>query len=231
MVKLSIIIPVWNEDKVIAKTLEFVLKHTSQSEIIVVDGDSTDATPEICRQFSKVQFIESTKRGRAAQMNLGATHSKAEILYFLHADSQPPADFEDLILEAVKKGSCSGCFRFKFDSPKWMLKINSFFTRFPYLWCRGGDQSLFITRSLFQELKGYDERFEVMEEYDLIRRIQTKQDFCILPFSVLVSARKYDTNSWFRVMWANFIAFRSFKRGEDTSRIKKRYKANLHPYL
>ena len=42
-------------------------------------------------------------RGRAKQMNLGAQHAKVDILYFLHADSFPPKNFDKLIIEQVEK--------------------------------------------------------------------------------------------------------------------------------
>ena len=228
---ISVIIPVWNEAGTIGTTLQFLKKYSPACQILVVDGNSNDATCEIVESFKDVILLRSPQKGRAAQMNFGAQKANGEILYFLHADAKPPLNFTEQILAAVQEGAKAGCFRFKFDSRAWMLKINSWFTRLPYLWCRGGDQSLFITSSTFKEFNGFNEEFEVMEEYDLIVRIQEKMTFVILKDEVLVSARKYSTNSWFKVMKANFVAFRQFKKGVSTSIIKQTYKSNLNPYL
>ena len=61
---------------------------------------------------------------------------------------------------------------------------------------RGGDQTLFITRALFAQLGGFNERFVVMEDFEIIQRIRRQARFLIVPQDVLVSARKYETNGW-----------------------------------
>ncbi|MEJ2113081.1 MAG: glycosyltransferase, partial [Flavobacteriaceae bacterium] len=93
--QLSIIIPILNEAKIIGNLLHYLIKNSSKenlSEIILVDGGSTDETIEIIETFNEVTLLNS-KKGRAKQMNLGAKHAKGNILYFLHADSFPPKDF------------------------------------------------------------------------------------------------------------------------------------------
>ena len=49
-------------------------------------------------------------------MNLGAKFAKGHILYFLHADSFPPKNFDKLIVNEVKKSNEAGCFIMKFTS-------------------------------------------------------------------------------------------------------------------
>ena len=104
---ISIIIPVLNE----AANIEKLLKHLSENssgkneiEIIVVDGGSSDDTFEIVNTMSGraqsrplcLQIINS-ERGRAKQMNKGAQVASGDILYFLHADSFPPKNFDKYI--------------------------------------------------------------------------------------------------------------------------------------
>ncbi|MBU2019409.1 MAG: TIGR04283 family arsenosugar biosynthesis glycosyltransferase [Bacteroidetes bacterium] len=229
--KISVIIPVWNEAGTIGKSLEFLEKNAPECQIIVVDGESSDNTCAIVQKFPKVELLKSPAKGRGAQMNFGAKVATGDLLYFLHADARPPVDFIEQLKNAVSNGAKVGCFRFRFDSKKLMLEINAWFTRLPYLWCRGGDQSFFILSEIFERYKGFDERYEVMEEYDLMVRLKSEFQFTIIPDNVVVSARKYTTNSWFKVMWANLIAYRQFTKGVPTTKIKKTYKDNLNPYL
>mgnify|MGYP001580311692 CR=1 FL=1 len=77
-------------------------------------------------------------------MNFGEDVLKGDVLYFVHAESRPPKDFFKHIMKAIADGYDMGCFRFKFNSSKLMLKLNSYFTRFDREMCRGGNQTLFI---------------------------------------------------------------------------------------
>ena len=104
--KISIIIPVLNEAENIGGLLRYLTENSSSknvSEIIIVDGGSTDRTVETVKNFtlSDVKLL-SSKKGRAKQMNVGAKASTGNILYFLHADTFPPKDFDLLIIENHK---------------------------------------------------------------------------------------------------------------------------------
>ena len=81
------------------------------------------------------------------------------MLYFLHADSVPPKNFDQYILDAIHKGSKAGCFKMKFDSSHWWLKLAGWFTQFNWKSCRGGDQSLFVDKKAFENLGGFNEGF------------------------------------------------------------------------
>ena len=163
-------------------------------------------------------------------MNLGARTAKGTILYFVHADACPPRSFVKDIRAAVKNGSDFGCYRFKFDSKNPLLAINSFFTRFPFLWCRGGDQTLFIRRDIFEKEDGYNEHFIIMEDFELIRRLWKKYKFSVLPKSVEVSARKYKHNGYLQVTLANLKVMRMFNKGVEPTLLKKTYhKLIRHP--
>ncbi|MDG1501491.1 MAG: glycosyltransferase, partial [Ulvibacter sp.] len=145
---ISIIIPVLNEAANINRLLAHLIEKETGgyiSEIIVVDGNSQDNTTEIVKEFSKnstvaIQLIQS-ERGRAKQMNAGANHSKSTILYFLHADSYPPQNFDSLIISEIEKQQLAGCFKMRFDTNHWWLALVSWGTRFNWKICRGGDQS------------------------------------------------------------------------------------------
>ena len=226
--KISIIIPTLNE----AQNIGSLVRHLKNSadknllEIIVVDAQSTDNTEGVA-SAAGAKVVQSPKRSRAAQMNFGAKNATGEVLYFVHADCFPPTTFIHDIEQAILDGFPLGCYRYRFDSRLFLLKINAFFTRFPPLWCRGGDETLFVTKAVFAELGGYDEHFVIMEEYDFIKRARAKFTLKLMPNYALVSARKYETNGYFRVQLANLRAFRMYKKGVHPQKIADTYKQLL----
>lgn len=225
---ISIIIPTLNEEIYIRSLLIFLGNHqySAKFEIIVVDGGSTDKTLYSISDIDGVKVIQSDVASRPVQLNIGANAAANDIFYFVHADARPPNSFYEDIRESLKSHKIGG-YRCKFDSNHFLLKINAFFTRFPMMWCRGGDQTLFITRSFFEELGGYDERFCVMEDFDLLKRAMEHTAYHVIPKNVLVSSRKYVHNNYLKVQLANLKAFRMFKQGEEPGEIRKYYKETL----
>lgn len=226
---ISIIIPVWNEANNLKELLPLLIEAKRQNipEVLVIDGGSTDESIAIAKRYN-AKVLSSTVKSRAVQLNLGAKHASGEILFLIHADTRPLASFkEDILLEISNKNE-AGCYRYKFDSSSKMLKINSWFTRFNGFFSGGGDQTLFITTQLFNRLGGYDERFSIMEDFDLVRRIKRVTSFKVIPKSIKVSARKYESNSWPRVQLANSIAMLAFYFNSDPEKIKGLYSKLLN---
>jgi len=200
---ISIVIPILNEEATIGKLLQHLIENSSQeniSEIIVVDGGSTDNSESLVKQFENVTILDSDK-GRAKQMNLGVKSSNGNILYFLHADSFPPKHFDSLIINEVQKGHLAGCFKMKFDSNHWWLKLAGWLTQFNWRACRGGDQSQFITKSLFNSIGGFDERFIVYEDNDLINKLYAVNQFVVIREWIFTSARRYNANGIWKLQY------------------------------
>ncbi|QRM88253.1 glycosyltransferase [Lacinutrix sp. WUR7] len=219
MTKISIIIPMLNEAENIKNLLEHLLeKSTPQNiaEIIVADGGSTDGSQKIVTNFGAVFterspidsdcappdiYLINSEKGRAKQMNLGAKAASGDLLYFLHADSFPPKNFDQLLLNEVEKGNLAGCFRLQFKSNHWWLGIASWFTKFNWKACRGGDQSQFITRTLFSEIGGYDETFTIYEDYILINALYTRKEFVVINKKIQTSARLYEIHGVWKLQY------------------------------
>jgi rSAM/selenodomain-associated transferase 2 len=197
---ISIIIPTYNEADQIQQTIIKTLASNGghQIEIIVADGGSTDETVSIALRCNATTFV-SDKKGRAAQMNRGAAIAKGEVLYFLHADSIPPKNFTSSILNAVNNNFSSGCFTSSFDHSHWFLKANAFFTRFNVNAFRFGDQSLFVTKDVFQKSGGFREDLLMMEDQEIIHRLKIYGKFKVLDGVIITSARKYVDNGVFRM--------------------------------
>ena len=225
--KISVIIPTFNEEDSIAKLVKHLIKQGGEAvlEILVIDGGSSDKTIERARNAGAKTFF-SEKKGRAYQMNFGADKAIGGIIYFVHADSWPPESYAKDILSAISEGFEFGCYRFRFKSNRLMLRFNSYCTRFDRLICRGGDQTLYVTKELFRKVGGY-KKWMIMEEYDFIIRVRKQASFKIIPKDVLVSARKYEKNSYFRVNLANFVVFMMFYMGCSQNRMLSTYKSMI----
>lgn len=217
---ISIVIPVLNE----AEGIEELLNHlvdcadlNNISEVIVVDGGSTDGTVSIVTNYMSgraqsrpqnlstaleetVKVIDS-KKGRAKQMNTGAKASTGSILYFLHADSFPPPNYDRYIIEEIKKGNNAGCFRLKFDNNHWWLRLASWLTQFSWRACRGGDQSQFITKALFNEIGGFDESYIIYEDNILINELYKRNEFVVINKKIKTSARLYERHGVWKLQY------------------------------
>lgn len=190
--KISVIIPVLNEEAHLGQLISFLRENSTIGnilEILVVDGGSTDLTVSHAENYRVI--VLHSKKGRAKQMNLGAKQAKGDILYFLHADTFPPKNFDSFIVNAISKEKAAGCFQMKFDSKNWLLRFFAWFTRYNHKICRGGDQSLFISRELFNRTQGFNEDYMIFEDNEFIGRLYKRTNFIILPNHVKTSARKY----------------------------------------
>jgi len=225
MCSISIIIPVFNEEAYLPKLVAHLQQYKTNDirEIIVVDGASTDDTVAIAEKLG-VKIIQSPVKGRARQMNTGAAIAQGEVLYFLHADSFPPFNFVAAIQAAVAKNYPAGCFRLRFDTSSRWLRFWVWFTRFPHTLLRFGDQSLFVTKKRFENIGGYDESLNLLEDQDIVRRIKKRARFKVLPFYITTSSRKYARNGYVRLQLLFFLFYFLAKLGVPNAYLLKLYR-------
>ena len=233
---IGIIIPVINEAGTIVSLLDYISKNSSLeniSEVIIVDGGSQDGTCEVVDLYAKSSFFNilliSSEKGRARQMNVGARAATGNILYFLHADSFPPNNFDISIISEIKKGATAGCFRMRFDSDHPLLKLSQWFTQFNLKLFRGGDQSLFISSELFDQMKGYDEQYFIYEDCEFINRIYKKYHFTIIPEYILTSARKYDELGTWKLQYHFSVIHLKNSLGVSAEKLYQYYERHITP--
>ena len=226
---ISIIIPIFNEEKKINALIPYLQNCCKgyDAEIIISDCGSMDKSVETAKALN-VKVVTSSCKGRSTQMNCAAATATYNIFYFVHADSMPPPSFCADILAAVNNGYAFGRYQTKFEGNNWLLKLNAFFTRFDWFMCYGGDQTLFITKSLFNKLNGYKESLLIMEEYDLVERAKQFASYKIFSKAAIVSVRKYQTNSWFRVQRANYKTVKLYKKRVPHPELVAQYKKALN---
>ena len=102
--KLSIVMPVYNEKETILKIVEKVIALNIEKEIIIVDDCSTDGTCELIKEkldgkYSEVRILyHVANQGKGAALRTGFKHVKGEIVAIQDADLEyEPEEFKDLI--------------------------------------------------------------------------------------------------------------------------------------
>lgn len=221
---LSIIIPTLNEADNLQRLLPHLQRHlpAGQGEILVVDAGSQDDTLAVAQDLGAKALL-APERGRACQMNYGVRQAHGDVLYFVHADTLPPASFFADIEAALAQGAEVGSYRSSFDIDHPMLRINAYMTRYDRLFCRGGDQSIFSTRQFFDSVGGYRPDYRIMEDFDFIQKARKRGVFHIFPKDILISARKYDHNSYLRVNLANLAIVLMYLCGASQQRMVNAY--------
>ncbi|MEL6274685.1 MAG: TIGR04283 family arsenosugar biosynthesis glycosyltransferase, partial [Bacteroidota bacterium] len=192
------------------------------TEIIVVDGGSTDGTPQLAKTHD-VSVLHARK-GRAPQMNAGAARARGQYLYFLHADTYPPTDFADHFTRIQAANIAAAGFRLRFDYQSTLLRFLAWCTGLNLSFLRFGDQSLLITRRLFFDVGAYREDYLIMEGNEIIRRIKRQVGFHLIPACVTTSARKYRQNGTFYLQSIYVLLFTLERAGVKQPQLWRMYR-------
>ncbi len=187
---ISIIIPAYNEEKILNTTLQQLTNHQVEYEIIIVDGGSNDRTCEIAENFTDTIVLHANK-GRAEQMNTGAQAAKGDWLLFLHADTLLPAHAL-LDIERLPTNISAGGFRHRFSEKDWRLHAISMLdnlrcqcTRIIY-----GDQAMFVRRSLFKKIGGFPKQ-AILEDLYFCVELKRHTRAVLMDSYVVTDSRKF----------------------------------------
>ena len=220
---ISIIIPAHNEHKNLSTLipyLETLIENQNAEVLIAVSAKNSDKTP-VTHKNPKIIFLKCNQNGRASQMNAAAAIAKGTTLVFLHADVKPPTTFISDIKNTLAKNNEAGFFSYQFDSESFWLKINASFTAKDGLFTGGGDQCLFIEKPVFLRLGKFNEAQVLMEDFEFFERMKKEKiKYAIVNSDLIVSARKYETNSYVRVNVTNLLLVVLFKFGYPAPKLK-----------
>jgi rSAM/selenodomain-associated transferase 2 len=223
----SIIVPVLDEEKGITSLLDHVAALPGRWEVILADGGSSDATRELAARHRSQPLIVDAARGRASQMNSGAAIARGDVLLFLHADTRlPPTAYPSLTRALADQSVLGGNFTLRFDGGDWFSRVlGAWYALQRRAGIYYGDSAIWVRRSVFERLGGF-RPLPIMEDYDLVRRLERAGRTACLPGPAITSARRWQrlglsrtVASWVLIRWL-FIA------GASPARL-----ARLYPHI
>jgi glycosyltransferase involved in cell wall biosynthesis len=181
--KLSVIVPAFNEEKLLASTLASIREAASglDAEIIVCDNNSTDRTAEIAREAgAKVVFEPVNQISRAR--NAGAAAAGGDWLVFIDADSFPDRNLFKDLGDAVASGRCvGGGATVRFDEADSLangaVSLWNLISR-TMRWAAGS--FVFCRADAFRAIGGFSTELYASEEIDFSRRLKRHGRFTIL---------------------------------------------------
>ena len=222
--RVSVIIPVLNEEGHISATLRAIAQGHAH-EVIVVDGGSTDKTVQRAKEAGVSVLV--SKPGRARQMNTGAALAQGGSLLFLHADTLLSPGWAEVVYQTLRSpGVAAGAFRFRIMGKfrgksfvEWATGIRSRWLQRPY-----GDQGLFLTRALFEEMGGFAD-LPIMEDYEFVGRLRRRGRIITVAEPALTSGRRWETLGVLRTTLRNQWMLAGYHLGVAPERLAKHYRA------
>lgn len=224
--KLSIIVPAYNEEKTIAKTLQgLCAQDYPDIELIVVNNNSKDKTGDIAKKFCENVFLE-TKQGYIHAVNRGAAEASGELITFCDADSIYPSDWASKVVQVFQNepqivavyGSAD-----THDASPLQNKINgTFYTLFLHVSrCFGLDNTsgfnFVMRKSAFEQVGGYDPKFLKMSpDIELGKRLGAVGKIVFSPkIKVRSSFRRYQDGGVAKTQWMFLKAWWAMVRGQE----------------
>jgi len=227
--RISVVVPVLDEERRIGGQLAALVASGAWHEVICVDGGSADGTLAAARAVAGVTLL-STPRGRAVQMNRGAAAATGDVLLFLHADVELPADAPARIAAALADPAVGGGAFRTWTVPDgrrtWLAPLlrpllhlgdlRSRYSRLPY-----GDQAIFVRAALFRRLGGFPE-IALMEDLAFSRALSREARIRIVPASVRVSGRRFLARPVYYFLLVNLMPL-LFALGVPPERLARLY--------
>ena len=171
MRRLTIVLPVLDEAAIIVAALQALTPLRARgAEIIVVDGGSSDGTPDLARPLA--DRVIAAPRGRGAPMNAGAALGTGDALVFLHADTALPDNADRLIAAALTRRAW-GRFDLRIAGrhPLFAVVARMINWRSRLTGIATGDQAIFVTREAFLAVGGFPD-LPLMEDIAISRRLK-----------------------------------------------------------
>lgn len=221
--ELCIVLPVLNEAETLASRLnELDAVRQRGVRVIVVDGGSDDNTLTIAQALADSAL--RAPRGRASQMNAGATLCTANILLFLHADTRLPEHADIRVLEALSDKKVWGRFDVRIDSTRPLLRMVETLMNLRSRWTgiATGDQAIFVRRDVFTAVNGFPD-IPLMEDIALSSALKRYSPPACLRDKVVTSARRWQMHGVLRTMLLMLRLRAAYFFGADPAQLALKY--------
>ena len=224
---ISVIIPTLNEAVNLESLLDTLLAETAMAEVIVVDGGSTDGTPQIALS-NGVHFIPSAP-GRGHQLYTGAAAATGDVLLFLHADCQFPAGGLDRIERILsdRPVTVGGNHRQTFDGDdRFSRWLDGFYAWIRSLGVYYGDSGIFVRRAALEAIGGV-RPLALMEDFNLVRRMERYgETVCIAEPPLVTSSRRFENRQPAAIIWGWLKIHALYYLGVSPQRLAKIYNSD-----
>ena len=208
--EISVIIPTFNEELTIGKTLDALARLVNVDEIVIVDGGSTDKTIEIAeksKRAKKLKIVNFPEANRGKQLHEGTKHASHEIFWFLHADTRPVLGCARQIKAFMRYDEIvGGNFEVVFDGDsRWAKFLTKLYPQLRAIGLIYGDSAIFARRSVYEKMRGY-KPLPLFEDVDFYKRLQKKGRFEHINLPVTTSSRRFENRSfmWTFARWSVF---------------------------
>lgn len=222
--KLSIVVPVLDEAERIRKALAPLQPlRAAGHELLVVDGGSRDGTFEAAHPLA--DRVLPSPRGRAVQMNVGASVATGDVLLFLHADCRLPPSADVAIAGALARGRAWGRFDVTLDGDSHALPMVAWFmnARSAATGICTGDQAMFVEHAMFDAIGGFP-ALPLMEDVALARTLKRfAGPPARLSERVIASGRRWDADGAWRTILSMWALRWAYWRGATARDLARRY--------
>jgi len=197
----SIIIPAYNEEAFIEKTLLSLKEQDHPNlEIIVVDNDSCDSTNEIAEKYADFVITYDKKCVASAARNLGARSSNGEYIAFLDADSCLSPNAVSNLIRYLNDGYSGGTCKLIPPEDRIISKIQTLIVnKWPRILGPMYTPFVYTSKENFEKTGGWNEYLELAEEIDFQRKLLKigKMKFDLDSY-VTTSPRRYQQKGYIR---------------------------------
>ncbi len=223
-VRISVVIPVWNDHTHLARLLPELVGFDTLHEVVVVDASARTETAELASALGAI-YLVAPDPNRGAQMNLGAARVSGDAIIFHHSDGVLRQEHLAAIATALRDPAViGGAFYRKFDRrhPRLLCleTVARFFTR--HGGTLFGDQSVFVRREVFTRLGGFAP-IPLMEDVELSRRLRRSGRIAVLDPPMESSSRRHEGRGAWRTSIQNGLFIFLYACGCSPQRLHRWY--------